>query len=586
MAQASRGRRSECGVLDRMLDAVRAGAGCALVLRGEPGVGKTFLLEYLVEQVPCGRVLRAAGVRSEMEFDFAGLHQLCAPILDVAQRLPAPQRDALRTAFGMSDGPAPDRFLVGLAALSLLADAARDRPLVCVVDDVQWLDRVSVQALTFAARRLGAESLAMIFAAREPDLVAELADLPELLVTGLTNDDAPALLGSALRGLVDQQVLDRIVDETRGNPRALLELPRGPASAELTGGFGPSDAPAIPRRIEEGLRRQLEPLEAGTRQLLLVAAAEPLGDPVLVWRAAARLGMRVEAAAPAASAGLLDIGSRVRFRHPLLRSAIYRAASAEERRTVHRALAEATDPETDPDRRAWHRAQAVAEPHEDVAAELEQSAGRAQARGGRAAAAAFLERAAELTPEPGRRRQRALVAAHATHQAGAPGAALRLLSLAEAGPLDELQRARADLLRAQISFSVNRGSDAPPLLLKAARQLQRVDVRLAREAYRDALAASMFAGPLAIGGNVREAAEAAHAAPRPMLPPRAADLLLDGLAVRFTDGYAAGMPMVTRALSLFRAPDLSAEEALESLWLACTTAAHGWDIETWDALAG
>ncbi|GAA1240391.1 LuxR family transcriptional regulator [Pseudonocardia aurantiaca] len=579
------GRGSECEALDRLLEAVQSGESRALVVRGEPGVGKTALLEYLVEQASLCRVARAAGVQSEMELAFAGLHQLCAPMLDQVEQLPTPQRDAVRMAFGLSDGHAPDRFLVGLAVLGLLAEAARERPLVCVVDDAQWLDRASVQALAFVARRLMAESVAMVFAARGPGGVAELAGLPELLVAGLPDDDARALLGSVLRGPVDERVLDRILAETRGNPLALLELPRGLTHAELTGGFGPAGAVALPRQIEDSFRRQLAPLEAGTRQLVLVAAAEPVGDPVLVWRAAERLGIGIEAAAPAAAAGLLEIGARVRFRHPLVRSAIYRAASPEERRSVHRVLAAVTDPEADPDRRAWHAAQAAPGPDEDVAADLERSAGRAQARGGLAAAAAFLERAAELTIDPARRGQRALAAAHDMHQAGSPNAALKLLSLAEASSLDELQRARADMLRAQIAFTVNRGSDAPPLLLKAAKRLQPLDVRLARETYLDALYAAMFAGRLATGGSVREVAEAALAAPPSPQPPRAADLLLDGLAVRYTDGYAAAMPMLSRALSAFRAPDLSAEEGLRWLWHAHSTAVHLWDDETWEVLA-
>ena len=547
-----RDRYVECEVLDRLVDAVRAGKSQTLVVRGEAGVGKTVLLDYLVGRASRFRVARVGGVQSEMELAFAGLHHLCAPMLDRFEGLPSPQRDALGTVFGLRAGPAPDRFLVGLAVLSLLAEVARERPLVCLVDDVQWLDRASTQAMTFVARRLVAESVALVFAARGTDDVPELAGLAQLVVTGLPDSDARALLDSVLPGPVDERVRDRIVAETRGNPLALLELPKGLTPAELAGGFGLPGARALPGRIEESYRQRVALLGAGTQRLLLVAAVEPLGDPVLVWRAGERLGILVEEAAPAVAAGLLEIGARVRFHHPLVRSAVYCAASPEERRRAHWALAEATDPEADPDRRAWHAAQATAEPDEEVAADLEHSAGRAQARCGLAAAAAFLERAAELTPDPERRAERRLASAQATHQAGMPDAALKLLSIAEAAPLDKLPRARVDLLRAQIALTVNRGREAVPRLLSAAKQLEPLDARLARETYLDALMAAMFAGALGSDGGLREAAEAARAAPPSSWPPSAPDLLLDGLAMRFTDGYAAGIPLLRRALSAFR----------------------------------
>jgi DNA-binding CsgD family transcriptional regulator len=581
-----RGRRSECEALDRLLDAVRAGESRALVVRGEPGVGKTALLEYAVERASESRVVRAAGVQSEMELAFAGLHQLCAPMLDRLGRLPGPQRDALGTAFGLSAGDAPDRFLVGVAALGLLGEAAEERPLVCVVDDAQWLDRASAQALAFAARRLSAEAVAIVFAVREDGDGHEFSGLPDLLVEGLSDADARALLGSVIRGPLDERVRDRIVAETRGNPLALLELPRGLSAAQLAGGFGGcTDTAALSGQIEESFLRRLDQLPAQTRRLLLVASAEPMGEPVLLWRAAQRLGIGVEAAAPAAASGLCEFGPRVRFRHPLVRSAVYRSASSEDRKGAHRALAEVTDPDVDPDRRAWHRAQAAAGPDEDVAQELERSAGRAQARGGLAAAAGFLEHAAELTIDPARRAQRALAAAQAKFQAGAPDAALDLLASVEAGPLDELQRARVDLLRAQIAFAVDRGHDAPPLLLKAAKELEPLDAGLARETYLDAVSAAMFVGRLAGSGGVLEVAQAVRAASPPSQPVRAPDLLLDGLALLITDGYAAGMPMLRQALSAFRSEDISREEGIRWLWLACHTAALLWDDETWDVLS-
>jgi DNA-binding CsgD family transcriptional regulator/tetratricopeptide (TPR) repeat protein len=577
-------RRSECEVLDRLLEAVRGGQSRVLVLRGEPGVGKTALLEYVVGQTSGFRVARAAGVQSEMELAFAGLQLLCAPMLDRLERLPPPQRDALGTAFGLRGGVAPDRFLVGLAVLGLLSEVADERPLVCLVDDAQWLDRASLQTLEFVARRLFAESVALVFAVRQSGAEQPLTGLPEVVVEGLQNGDARALLGSVIRWPLDERVRDRIVAETRGNPLALLELPRGLTPAELAGGFGLPVQP-LPARIEDSFQRRLAPLPAETRRLMLVAAAEPVGETTLVWRAAGRLGIGVEAADAAESEGLVDFGARVRFRHPLVRSAIYRAASPQGRRDAHRALAEVTDPQIDPDRRAWHLAQAASGPDENVASELERSASRAQARGGLAAAAAFLEQAAKLTPSPARRGERALAAAQAKHQAGAPDTAQGLLATAQAGPLDELQRARVDLLRAQIAFAVNRGSDAPPLLLTAAKRLEPLDVGLARETYLDALQAAMFVGRLASGGGLLEVAQAAREAPLSSQPPRAADLLLDGLALQITEGYPAGTPILRRALSAFRKEPISIEEGLRWLWLACRAAVYLWDHETWYVLS-
>ena len=593
------GRLPERAALSQLLDAARAGRSGVLVVRGEPGVGKTALLDWAVGSAAGLRVARVAGVESEMELAFAALQQLCAPMLDKLAGLPDPQRAALGVAFGLDTGAAPDRFLVGLAVLSLLSEAAERQPLLCVVDDAQWLDRASAQALAFVARRLLAEPVALVVAAREEG--EEFRGLPELAVGGLREGDARELLGSVISGPLDERVRDRIVAETRGNPLALLELPRGVTPAELAGGFGlpgmaglpgvngangTNGVPGSSRGIEDSFRRRVEVLPAATQRLMLVAAAEPAGDPVLVWRAAERLGIGAEAAWPAADAGLLTIGERVMFRHPLVRSAVYRAASPADRRAVHQALADATDPQADPDRRAWHRAQATSGPDEDVACELERSAGRAQARGGLAAAAAFLERSAALTLDPARRAERALAAARATYQAGAFDATLALLGTAEAGPLDELQRARADLLRGQIAFSSSRGSDAPPLLLKAARQFEPLDPRLARETYLDALAAAISAGRLALGGGMREVAEAARAAPPPPGPPRGPDLLLDGLALLVTEGYPAGAPVLRQAVSAFREMDVSRDEELRWLWLACHAAQMVWDYDSWDVLSG
>jgi len=577
-------RRSERGQLDRLIETVRAGQSQALVIRGDPGVGKTVLLNYLAGRASekgC-RVARAVGVQTEMELAFAGLHQLCAPMLDHAGKLPVPQRDALRIAFGTSTGPPPDRFLVGLAVLSLLSEVAGEQPLICVVDDQQWLDHASAQALGFVARRVAADPVGLVFAAREPR--GELAGLPELEVTGLRDDDARALLESALPGPLDERVRDLIVAETQGNPLALLELPRGLSPTELAGGFGLPGAVPLPGRIEESFRRQLEALPAQTRQLLLVAAAEPYGDLALVWRAAGRLGIGVQAATPALDAGLVEFGARVRFRHPLLRSASYRAASVRDRQAVHAALAEVTDPAAEPDRRAWHRAKAAAGPDEEVATELERSAGRAQARGGLAAAAAFLERAVLLTIDPARRAERTLAAAQANLQAGSFGTALELLATAEAWPLDELQSARVDLLRGEITFASGLGSDAPPLLLKAAKRLELLDLDLARETYLTAWMAALFAGRLAGAGELAEVCRAARALPPRADPPRPVDLVLDGLALVITDGPAAAAPTLRRAVSAFSGEGISVPDELRWGWLAQATASALWDDAAWRAM--
>jgi DNA-binding CsgD family transcriptional regulator len=583
-------RISERGALDRLIEAVRGGQSQTLVVRGDPGVGKTALLDYLAGRASGAgcRVTRATGIQSEMELAFAGLHQLCVPLLNRAERLPVPQSDALRTAFGFAPGPPPDRFFVGLAALSLLSGAAGDRPLICLIDDEQWLDQASAQALGFVARRLAADPVGLVFAAREPG--AELAGLPELLVAGLQDEDARALLASALAVPLDARVADLIIAETHGNPLALLELPRGLTPAELAGGFGlPGTAP-LPGRIEDSFLRQLDALPDQTRRLLLLAAADPSGDPPLVWRAAGHLGLPVRAGEAAVEAGLAEFGTQVRFRHPLVRSAVYRSASYDDRRTVHAALAEVTDPIADPDRRAWHRAQAAAEPDEQVAAELESSAGRAQARGGMAAAAAFLERAALLTPDPAHRARRLLAAARAKRDAGAPDAASELLPGAKTGPLDALGTAEMERLRGQIASDQRRNSDAVQLLLSAARLFEPVSADLARETYLEALwESAMWTGHLDQPDRRGELAQAARAAPPGPQPPRPVDVLLDAVALRFTGGYAAAAPALTRALELLLTLDVSTDETRRWLWLTAGNAGgilamELWDFPSWQAM--
>jgi DNA-binding CsgD family transcriptional regulator len=563
-----------------MLADLRAGQSQVLVLRGEAGVGKTALLDYVEERASGCRVERAAGVESEMELAFAGLHQLCMPLLGSLGRLPDPQRAAIRTAFGLDAGAAPDRFLVGLALLGLLSEVAREGPLLCLVDDAQWLDRASAQVLAFVARRLLAESVALVFVVREPSDEQVLLGLPELMVRGLQYSDARALLDAVIPGPLDERVRDRIIAETRGNPLALLELPRGLTAAELAGGFGRPDAQPLASRIEQSFIRRLESLPAQTQTFLLAAASEPIGDVTLLWRAAQELGIARDAAAPAEAAGLVVLGARVRFRHPLVRAAVYRAATVPERREAHRALADATDPVVDPDRRAWHRANAAAGPDEAVAAELERSAARAQARGGMPATAAFLERATELTADPVRRGPRALAAAQAKLDAGSPDDASSLLATADLCPLDQLDRAKLIRLRAQIAFIRRHGSDAPPLLFEAARRLEPLDAELARETYVDALGAAIFAGRLGGDPGVAEIAEAARAAPPGPQPPRAVDLLLDGVALRLAEGYVAAVHPLRRALEV-----IQQEEEIRWHWLACRIASEVWDDGTWEVLA-
>jgi DNA-binding CsgD family transcriptional regulator len=569
------------GVLADLVAAVQTGESRVLVLRGEPGVGKTVLLDELAGQAQGCRVVRAAGVQSEMELAFAGLHQLLAPMLDGLERLPEPQRDALRTAFGISAGPPPDRFLVALAVLGLLAETAGERPLVCVIDDQQWLDQASAQALGFAARRLAADPVGLVFAARVPH--EELAGLPELVIGGLPEADARALFDSALAGPLDARVRDQIVAEAGGNPLALLELPRGMTPGELAGGFGLPGKASLTGRIEDSFRRQLDALPDQARRLLLLAAADASGDAALVRRAAGRLGIPVQsAAALAAEAGLGEFGVRVRFRHPLVRSTAYRSAPLAERREAHGALAEATDPVADPDRRAWHRAQAADGPDEEVAAELERSAGRAQARGGLAAAAAFLERSVRLTADPAYLVERTLAAAQASIQAGAFDQALGLLVMAESLQLDELASARVDLLRGQAAFASGTGSDAPPLLLKAARRLEPFNLDLARETYLDAWGATLFAGDLA-AGDLAEICRAARALPRSPQP-GPVELLLDGLALLGSDGLSAAALTLRQAVSSFAGDSVSARDRLRWGWLAQAAALMLWDDVGWRAI--
>jgi DNA-binding CsgD family transcriptional regulator len=583
-ATGLRGRSPECRALDRLLESARAGHSATLVLRGEAGVGKTALLDYATERASEFRLARVAGIESETGFAFAGLMQLlhgAGP--ERVEQLPAPQRDALRRAFGLIDGPAPEGFLVSLAALSLLSQMAEKRPLACVVDDAQWLDRESASALSFVARRLDAERIAMLFAVREPGPEQELAGLPELVLGGLADADARLLLDAAVPGGLDEEVRERILAETKGNPLALLELPRGLTPAELAGGFGLLDEPELSSRIEQTFLRRVQALPPDAQRALLVAAAEAVGDEAVIAQAAARLGISTAGLIRAEDAGLVELGPRVRFRHPLVRSAAYRSATPNARRQAHEALASATDPTRDPDRRAWHRAHAVAGADEGVATELERSASRAEARGGVAAAAAFLERAADLSPDAGRRGTRALAAARLKLDVGALEATERLLVVATNAPLQELDRARAERLRAQVAYARTRGSDTPALLSAAAKRLEPLDPALARETHLEALWATIRSGRFAQDTGVVEAAEAATRLAGHE-PARAIDLLLDAVVARLTRGYEPALPTVARALAAFRAEGFRREN-LAWCWLAGWLALDLWEDDTCEAIA-
>ena len=579
------GRSSERQALDRVLENARGGRSAVLVIRGEAGVGKTALLRYATGQASDFRVAQVTGVDSEMELAYAALHQLCVPMIDGVDGLPTPQRVALNVALGLASGDPPDRFLVALATLSLMAAIAEEQPLLCVVDDLQWLDDESGQVLGFVARRLLAEPIALLFGVREPSDEPPLLDLPELRVEGLDEEDARALLATVIPGPIDDRVRNRIMEETHGNPLALLELPHSVITADLAGGFGVPGPASVTNSIEALFRRRLDPLPTGARRLLQLAAADPVGEPLLVWRAAERLGIDRHAAAVAAEAGLLEIGAQVRFRHPLVRAAAYRSASPIERHELHAALAEATDPAADPDQRAWHHAQAALGPDEEVAGELARSAARAQARGGIAAAAAFLDRAATLTPEPARRAQRMLVAARTMRDAGHLDVALERLAAVEAGSIGVRQAAELEHLRGEIAFDQRRMGDATRLLVGAARRFESVDAAAARITYLEALGAAMWAGDLDQPGGMLEAGKAARGAPAPAGPPRAVDVLLDAFAIRLTDGYAAAAPALRQALDLVLTLEPGGGDLGLWLWLTGTRAGGAAALELWDVEA-
>ncbi len=579
------GRRREREVLERLAADAAGGTSQVLVIRGDAGVGKSALLAHLAGQLAGWRVVTVAGVESEMELAYSGLHQLCHPLLGHLDALPGPQAAALATVFGLDTGPTPDRFLVGLATLSLLAEGAEAAPLACLVDDAQWLDRASAQVLAFVARRLLAERVALVCAARVGPGDEVLAGMPTLPVGGLGEADARTLLLRTLHAPLDADVTARIVAECAGNPLALLELPRTWNAADLAGGFAVPHQRAVSSRIEQSYVQRLEHLPADTRLLVLAAAAEPVGDPVVLRRAAEQLGVEFAAAEPAVDVGLLRVGGRVAFAHPLVRSAAYRAAPAELRRRVHHALAEATDRATDPDRHAWHRACAARSPDEEVAADLERSAGRAQSRGGFAAAAAFLTRATELTPAAQERARRALDAAFASLRAGAFTTAQDLVAMAQEAVPGELHLARTDLVRAQLAFVSRRGTEAATRLLSAARRLEPLDPELARQTYLDAFSATQFAARLNDAVAVPDLARAAREATRRTSGgSTAVDLLLQAFAA-LTEDYAQAVPVGREALGGLRKDAISPWAKVRVLWQGSVLALELWDGDSANLLS-
>lgn len=575
--------------LGKLVESSRAGHSAVVVLRGEAGIGKTALIDYMSGTVASGfQVLRTAGVESDMELPFAGIHRLIAPVLPGGiETLPGPQRHALATAFGLASGPAPDRFLVGLAVLGLIATASEVRPVLCVVDDAQWLDQVSAQTLSFVARRLLAERVMIVFAVRET--ITELRGLPELVLAGLAVPDARELLSSAVLGRIDSRVRDRIVAETRGNPLALLELLRDLGPADLAGGYHRPDAHPVAATIESRYLQRMSTLGDDARLLLTLAAAEPVGDPALLARAAEYLGIAPSALTSLRSAGLLDIGSRVRFAHPLARSVAYADADADQRRRVHAALAQSIDPDADPDRRAWHRAFACRGPDELVADELDQAAARAEQRGGSAAAAAFLTQAFELTKDPVRRGRRALEAAHAKRRAADFDAAAELVAAAVLSPLDDLDDARRLHLETQLAFHHRRAhasgrplADHAATMAKAAARLGPLDAAEADQAYLEAICGLIYSGRLADPAALDQIACAILHHHDDSPGRQAVGLLAEGLAHRVRDAIAAAVAAMRTAVA----------SLTEHSWqwdafpLALEVSVHEtWDDEAWERLS-
>jgi hypothetical protein len=523
-------------------------------------------------------------VESELELPFAALHQLCHPMLGGLAALPEPQQQALRVAFGLTTGTAPDRFLVGLAVLSLLAEIGTQRPLVCLVDDAQWLDTASAQVLGFVGRRLLAESVLLLFAAREAGAERVFPALPSLTVEGLIDSDARAVLTAAVAGHLDERVRDRVVAETGGNPLALLESARGMNAVELSGGFVVPSTAALSSRLHEHYLRRVRDLPEQTRRLMLLAAADPTGDATLLWRAGRTLGVGPRDAAVAASEQLLEIGSRCA-------SAIRWCGRLPTRPGRKRIAAPCTARSPKRQTPGWSPSDGCGtggrgqDPDESVAGELERIADAVQNRAGLTAAAAFLQRAVALSADPVRRADRALSAAQAYLHAGALDDGRRLVAEAAVTAADDLQRARVEQLNGQLEAAAKPGREASLRLLKAATQLESLDVRRARDTYLQAWWAAVLAGRFAApGGDLVAVCEAARSAPRaPEV--RACDLLLDGLTTMIIESRAAAAPALRQAVEVFLSDQVSDDDWLQWGRSATTAAFSLWDVSCWAELS-
>jgi DNA-binding CsgD family transcriptional regulator len=577
------GRAPEMACLTGLIRDAESGHGGALVLEGDPGVGKSALLDEAASQASGLSVLRVAGAESELVLPYAALHQLCSQMITRRDRLPGPQAGALEIALGLSSGPVPDRFLVSLGTLGLLSDQACEQPLLCIIDDSQWIDQESLQALAFVARRADADPFALVFSSRVA--LEELAGIPRLVVGGLAAADACDLLASVVPGRLDPAVRDRVVAETQGNPLALIELPRGLNVGQLAGGFGLPDPQQLSNRLEDSFARRARALPLPAQRALLLVAADPIGAAPVLRRAARALGLSLEDDARAAEAdGLISLAGQARFRHPLVRSAIYRSAVARDRRLAHAALAGALDADEDRDRRAWHLAHGSTSPDDGVAAELERSAERAKSRGGPAAAAAFLELAATFTSDAGHRARLTIASAESKYDAGALHQAAALLDGLDPARLADADRALLDLIRARILFTRRGSGETVVLLTAAAQRLESVNAGLARATYLHAFSAGSFLGREVTVGQWLDLGRAAAAAPPPAGRPDSSDLLLDGLARQLTTGYGASLEPVRQALAQLAAPE--GDSPIEVLWMACCAAIVIWDDASWNTLAG
>jgi DNA-binding CsgD family transcriptional regulator len=571
-------RHAERAAIDDVLQSVRGGFSASLVIRGSAGVGKTALLGYAAESARDMRVCSVTGIETEVGLAFAALHQVLVPVLPGLAELPDPQRHAVQAAFGMEAGSVADRFLVGLAALTLLARAAEDQPVLCVIDDEQWLDAESAGVLGFVARRLYADQVGMVIAVTEPAPAHAFEQLPEVSVGGLPAEEAGQLLRSAAGAPINDQVVDRILAETEYNPLALVEVGPEFTAEELTGRAElPSPMP-LGRRLRDRFRRQVAGLHQDTQTFLLVAAVEAGDSRPVLWRAAREGGIDPDtAAAEAEAAGLMELtAGSVRFRYPLIRSAVYHGAPDAGRRRAHLLLSAACDALRDPDLRAWHLGAAATGPDEGVAAELELAANRAQARGGYTGRVALLRRSVELTADNDRRVRRELALADAELRSGDPDIAQDLVDTALPNLSEPRPRALGEQLRGEILFAQGHVTDSAAILVGAARLLA-PDHAAAREAAAAAMRAALWAGPT----ESKEVSTAAAALPRPARSEaRVSDLLLEGFAARFTTGFTASVEPFRAALSALRSEDPGQVTELRWFEMAAIAALCIWDADT------